>query len=122
MGYRDMKLGNTNMPYAGFTQTVTPVAVIVRCRYCGWSHTESRRQNALARAAKMKAAVSQHDCPIWTTSYCNHAHRLADGVPIEHECYVLPPAALRAERINNFEEATRLLEAAKPMRVHRGVK
>lgn len=27
---------------------------------CGWSHSESSRQNALGRAAKMRGAVNKH--------------------------------------------------------------
>lgn len=61
MGYRDMKLGTSPSPYAGMTYTVTPAAIIVRCE-CGWSFTQSRRQNALARAAKIKAAINKHNC------------------------------------------------------------
>jgi hypothetical protein len=32
---------------------------IVRCS-CGWKHMETSRQNALGRAAKMRAAVARH--------------------------------------------------------------
>jgi hypothetical protein len=41
------------------TETRSPVAVIWRCS-CGWSHRETRRQNALARAAKLRAAANKH--------------------------------------------------------------
>lgn len=37
----------------------SPVTVIVRCE-CGWSHTETRRQNALARDAKIRQAKRSH--------------------------------------------------------------
>jgi hypothetical protein len=37
----------------------SPVSVITMCS-CGWSHTETRRQNAWARAAKIKSAVRGH--------------------------------------------------------------
>ena len=34
----------------------------------------------------------------YVSTFCNFAHRLRDGKPIEHNCYVLDPVALRAER------------------------
>jgi hypothetical protein len=53
---------------------------------------------------------------IYHTSYCNHGHRLSDGRPINHECYVLPPKALEAERAGDCKRAIQLIEAAKPLR------
>lgn len=55
-----MKLGTRSIG-GGMTETVAPLSITVRCQ-CGWSHTESRRQNALARAAKMRAAINKHQC------------------------------------------------------------
>lgn len=65
-----------------------------------------------------------NDKPLYAyvTTYCNFAHRMADGKPIGHECYVLPPEALRLECEDKFNEAIAVLQAAKPMQVHRGVK
>lgn len=37
----------------------SPVAIIVRCT-CGWSRQFTRHQNALARAARVRAAISEH--------------------------------------------------------------
>lgn len=37
----------------------SPVGYHATCT-CGWFHTERRKQNALARAAKMKAAIRAH--------------------------------------------------------------
>lgn len=37
----------------------SPTHVIVRCA-CGWSKEISRRQNALGRASKVRAAINQH--------------------------------------------------------------
>ena len=121
MSDRQMKSGTRDIG-GGLSETVSPVAISVRCRWCEWSHTETRHQNALARAAKMRAAINKHNCPIYVTSFCNHAHRLSDGVPIAHECYVLPPVALRLERTDDFEGAANAIQAAKPLRIHRGVK
>lgn len=36
-----------------------PTCVILYCS-CGWRHTESRQQNAMARAARINAASGRH--------------------------------------------------------------
>lgn len=36
--------------------------------------------------------------PFYCTTFCNFAHYLDTGRPIAHECYVIPPAALKIER------------------------
>jgi hypothetical protein len=46
---------------------------------------------------------------VYHTSYCNHGHRLFDGRPVDHECYVLPPAALQAEREDRIDDALRIM-------------
>jgi hypothetical protein len=40
----------------------------------------------------------------YTTSFCNKAHRLADGKPIRHECYVLNPKALALEWAGKIDQ------------------
>lgn len=47
----------------------------------------------------------------FVTSFCNFPHNLATGRPIEHECYVLPVAALLAEKHGRFDDANRTLAA-----------
>ena len=47
---------------------------------------------------------------IFLTSFCNHGHDVNTGRPIDHERYVLPPAALRAERDGDVEKAIRIFE------------
>jgi len=37
------------------------------------------------------------DKGFYCTTFCNHAHRLKDGLPLNHECYVIPPLLLRLE-------------------------
>ena len=59
---------------------------------------------------------------VYCTTYCNHGHRTSDGKPVGHECHVLPPKAIQAEREGDYEHAIELIQAAKPLRVHRGVK
>lgn len=58
---------------------------------------------------------------VYATTYCNHGHALENGKPVNHECYVLPPGALEAERAGDFELAARIISAAKPLQIHRGV-
>jgi hypothetical protein len=41
------------------TEIKTPVAVVARCS-CGWSSTQTRRQNAWARNAKLQQAKRGH--------------------------------------------------------------
>lgn len=49
---------------------------------------------------------------IYCSTYCNKGHRMSDGMPIEHECRVIPVAALEAERAQDFELAIELLADA----------
>jgi hypothetical protein len=58
---------------------------------------------------------------IYCTSFCNQGHRMSDGKPINHECYILNPAALEAEREDDYEKAQELLWK-KGRRVHPGLK
>ena len=53
---------------------------------------------------------------IYCTSFCNQGHRIRDGVPIDHECYVLPPAALAAERSGDVAKALDILDEQRPRR------
>ena len=59
---------------------------------------------------------------IYMSTYCNKGHRLSDGRPVDHECVILPPKALQAEREGNFEGATVILAEAKPLKPHQGVR
>lgn len=40
----------------------------------------------------------------YLTTFCNKAHRLADGKPIGHNCYVLDPVKLRLEAEGRIDE------------------
>ena len=44
----------------------------------------------------------------YVTSFCNFAHATKSGRPIGHECYIIPPALLVAERDLPFDEAMAL--------------
>ena len=49
----------------------------------------------------------------YVTTFCNFAHNVKTGRPLGHECYVLPPAALRAEMAGDYEKAGELIQAAR---------
>jgi hypothetical protein len=59
---------------------------------------------------------------VYCTTYCNHEHRLIDGKPVDHECYILPSKALELERADKIGEAIMVIQAAKPLQIHRGIK
>jgi hypothetical protein len=59
---------------------------------------------------------------IYMSTYCNKGHRLVDGKPVDHECVIIPPKALQAEREGDFEMATVIIVEASPLKSHRGVK
>lgn len=46
---------------------------------------------------------------IYCTSYCNRGHYMKSGKPVGHECRVIPPEALKAEREGNYERAIAIL-------------
>ena len=52
----------------------------------------------------------------YVTTYCNKPHRLKDGKPVGHECYVLPPKALAAEIDGDIKLACELIQAGKTAR------
>ena len=41
----------------------------------------------------------------YVTTFCNFAHSTVSGRPIGHECYIIPPKLLVAERDLGFDEA-----------------
>ncbi len=59
---------------------------------------------------------------VYCTTYCNKGHRTKDGKPVDHNCYVLPPMALWAERMGDYELAKEVIRDAGTLREHRGVK
>jgi hypothetical protein len=56
------------------------------------------------------------------TSFCNKPHRLTDGKPVDHECYVLPPLALKQELSGDAEGASIVIGCSQPLRVSKGVR
>lgn len=47
----------------------------------------------------------------YVTTYCNRSHDVKTGKPIGHNCYILPPAAIRAEMRGDYDEANKILSA-----------
>ena len=45
----------------------------------------------------------------YVTTFCNFAHRVKDGKPVDHECYQLPVKALKAEIAGDIDKANDIL-------------
>ena len=54
---------------------------------------------------------------VYRTSFCNFGHNLKTGRPVGHECYIIPPELLRAERELPFEQA---IEVWRPWYANKG--
>ena len=59
---------------------------------------------------------------IWVSSYCNFAHEIKTGKPIEHECRIIPVKAIEAEIKGNIEDSTNILRNAPAKIMRYGVK
>ena len=46
----------------------------------------------------------------YVSTLCNFAHRLSDGKPIRHECYVIPPRLLQAEASGDLFDSPAMME------------
>lgn len=80
------------------------------CLHFGIKHT----YKAITEYVNATAGVERTD--IYATTYCNQGHRVIDGQPVGHHCYVLPPAALICEREGNIEKALAILKMFTPLR------
>ncbi len=69
-----------------------------------------------------RRVVDRERAEVYATSFCNRPHYVFDGVPLNHECYVLPPSALSAELEDDFDRANEILSAWKNRRIHPGLK
>ncbi|HSD22153.1 MAG TPA: hypothetical protein VLC54_19030 [Anaeromyxobacter sp.] len=54
------------------------------------------------------------------TIYCGARHRTTDGAPIAHNCRILAPEYLEAERLEEYGRAASVLERM-PLILHPGV-
>ena len=68
---------------------------------------ESLRDAYVAAEAAYTTARTAH--AYVAAEYCNHGHYVATGKPVNHECRVIPPAALRAEMEGKYAEAIELM-------------
>jgi hypothetical protein len=51
----------------------------------------------------------------YVSTYCNFAHDMETGEPIDHECVLILPAALKAEQKGDFDKAIEIM-TRKPMK------
>ncbi len=58
----------------------------------------------------------------YCTTFCNKGHRLSDGKPIGHECFIMPTEALHAEKSGDTDKAIQILSVWKNRRTHSGLK
>jgi len=98
------------------TASKEPVEIERTCEQLGVKHTYA----AISRYLNNTEGVQPGD--FYVTTYCNCAHRIIDGQPIGHNCFVLPPGALIAERDGDFPKAKELLNLFRPFRQASGVK
>jgi len=57
---------------------------------------------------------------VYGTSFCNFGHDVTTGRPVGHECYILPPAMLQAERDGDHEKALDILRTKGKGRIVKG--
>lgn len=77
----------------------------------------------MARRKHVEGTMPRQEPAEYATTFCNRAHRTRDGKPVAHNCFILPPAALRLERDGDIPGAIAAIDAAKPLReMARGVR
>ena len=59
---------------------------------------------------------------VYCSAFCNFGHRLSDGKPIGHECYVIPPALLEKERNGEPWPRAEYWAWRDNRKIHRGLK
>lgn len=57
--------------------------------------------------------VAEKEVKNYLTSYCNQYHDVITGKPIDHECIVIPPNALKAEMEGDTDKAIELIDQSK---------
>jgi hypothetical protein len=58
----------------------------------------------------------EDDGKFYVSTYCNFAHDIATGRPMNHECVVIPSAALQAEMDGDFDKAIEIMKASRKQR------
>lgn len=100
-------MGEENLPATRFCQ-----AAMIAAQHSDAPKTIMQAVAAAEQAIALGLPLQGGDTPIFTTSFCNQGHYLKTGRPVDHECYILPPAMLEAERAGNTDLANSLLQAA----------
>lgn len=55
---------------------------------------------------------------VYCTTFCNQGHRVGDGLPVDHECYILNAAQLRNEAYGDEIDFSVSFRTDK---IHRGI-
>jgi hypothetical protein len=69
-----------------------------------------------------KNSVTVSPMKIYMTSYCNKGHDLETGKPVNHDCYVLPVDALKAEMDGDTGRSINILSAQTVRKIVKGIK
>lgn len=69
-----------------------------------------RKMRANGRRVGTRSMPTRRKGAAYVSTYCNFAHDLKTGRPRRHECIVIPPAALRAERDGDFDRANKIMQ------------
>lgn len=62
---------------------------------------------------------------VYATTFCNQGHRLRDGKPVGHNCYILDAGVLETEAFLGVEEAMAEINAGAVFNTgieHKGIK
>jgi hypothetical protein len=84
--------------------------------------TQAEKDQEYMDAARAYEAAQEKErkrTSVYATTFCNQGHRLADGKPVEHECYILDPVVLENEIYNGPNAALEFAQK-EGRRVHYG--
>lgn len=76
-------------------------------------------QNTTTRRVIKIGDKTKAEPRVYASTFCNMGHNLKTGRPVAHECRIIPPRALQAERDGDFDKAIRILQNS-PARYVRG--
>ena len=95
----------------------------LRGQHTHWQHPDIEDACKFLKHLEDRArSYTKMKIEVYCTTFCNYPHRLNDGKPIGHACYVLPTAALLAEQAGDTDKATTILGQWKKRRKHNGIK
>jgi hypothetical protein len=64
--------------------------------------------------------MKKSDCCI--ASFCGNVHKMDDGRPVDHKCFILPTEALVAERDGDMKRSWQIMQGWKNRRPHNGLR